>query len=185
MIVGLNSCVYETEQHHYGFIGGNQLRHLERLMDKGVVEPAGLLVAVLHHHLHPFPEPLQTQREGAEVWMDMSTVRDAGLVEKRLERLGFDLVLHGHKHKPQLRETVVKDRGYTDNQPGRLIVCGAGSIGVNSSELEHNIANHYEVIELLRMPRQTGVDFVRIEWRELAVNPEAEWVTPASWVLGG
>jgi hypothetical protein len=35
------------------------------------------------------------------------TIRDAGLVERRLEKLGFDLVLHGHKHKPQLRETLV------------------------------------------------------------------------------
>ena len=84
-----------------------------------------------------------------------------------------------------MRETVVKDQSNSDNQPSRLIVCGAGSVGVDSSELEHSIANHYEVIEILRMPRQSGVEFARIEWRELAVNPEAEWVTPATWVLSG
>jgi len=28
-IIGLNSCIYENEQHHYGFIGGKQLRTIE------------------------------------------------------------------------------------------------------------------------------------------------------------
>jgi hypothetical protein len=102
-----------------------------------------------------------------------------------LERRGFDLVLHGHKHRPQLRETVVRDRHSRDHiKP--LIVCGAGSCGVAQSELEHSTGNHYQVIELLKRSRMPSTEFVKVEWRELALHPDAEWATTRVWnVFGG
>lgn len=184
MVAGLNSCVYETEQHHYGFIGGKQLDNLKRLLDQTASAPSDLRVAVLHHHLHPFPEPILS-RTDPEIWMDLSTIRDAGLVERRLEKLGFDLVLHGHKHKPQLRETLVHEQAVSKALPPRMFVCGAGSAGVNASELEHATANHYAMLELLRLPRAAGAEFLAVEWREIALAPGAEWTTSRRWVLNG
>jgi 3',5'-cyclic AMP phosphodiesterase CpdA/Tfp pilus assembly protein PilF len=183
-VVGLNSCVYETEQHHFGFVGGRQLEHIETLLDRIGGTSTDFRVAVLHHHLHPFPEPVR-KLENQEVWMDLSTIRDAGLVERRLEKLGFDLVLHGHKHKPQLRETLVHDQSLTKGATPRLLVCGAGSTGVNASELEHAMPNHYEVIEILGLPRVSGVDLLSIEWREIGLHAGAEWTTSRRWVLAG
>ena len=93
-------------------------------------------------------------------------------------------MLHGHKHKPQLRETLVRDR--TCAEPlSRLIICGAGSCGVASAELEHSVPNQYEVLEFLSARRIPRVDFVRIEWREIAVAPEAEWTTSNVWTVTG
>ena len=170
--VSLNSCVYETDQNHYGFVGGKQIKAVQALLADH--EGDTVAVAVLHHHLHPYPD--HGERSGAaEHWMDSSTIRDAGLVERFLERNGFDIVLHGHKHKAQLRETLVRDRG--TNSTKRLIVCGAGSSSVRSKELEHAVANQYQVIELLSPKRTSQAAFLRLDWRELAVLPEAEWIT--------
>ena len=108
IVAGLNSCVYENEQHHYGFIGDNQLKSLKNLVTYTNLSRDWVKIAVIHHHLHPFPELLDT-RGDAPVWLDVSTLRDAGHVERYLERLGFDIVLHGHKHKPLMRETRVRD----------------------------------------------------------------------------
>jgi 3',5'-cyclic AMP phosphodiesterase CpdA/tetratricopeptide (TPR) repeat protein len=182
MIVGLNSCVYETHQDHYGLIGGRQLGIVEELLDDS--SSAHIRVALFHHHLHPFPEFIQTDPK-AEVGMDLSIIRDSGIVERQLERMKFDLVLHGHKHKPQIRETVIKTVGNTGPESAKLIVCGAGSVGVNAVELEHNVSNQYQVIEVLRSPRKRAVDFLRVEWRTLEVSPEADWTTPGTWIISG
>jgi hypothetical protein len=32
LVVGMNSCIYESEQHHYGFVGERQLRHIRELV---------------------------------------------------------------------------------------------------------------------------------------------------------
>jgi len=183
-VVGLNSCVYETSQDHYGFVGGRQMDIASDLIEEVGTTERDLRIAVMHHHLHPFPEPM-TRSSESQVWMDVSTIRDAGLVERRLERLGFDMVLHGHKHKPQLRETLVRDRSEPKAGAARLIVCGAGSTGVNAKELEHNYSNHYEVIEVLRQPRVRGTDFLSIEWRELSLIPGSEWLTSERWIVLG
>ncbi|MDU0457632.1 MAG: TIR domain-containing protein [Geobacteraceae bacterium] len=183
-LIGLNSCVYETNQDHYGFIGGRQLDSIADLIDLSGGTNNDLRIAVLHHHLHPFPEPIAISQNN-QVWTDLSTIRDAGLVERRLERLGFDVVMHGHKHKAQLRETLVRDRDEQRTSGSRLIVCGAGSVGVNSKELEHNYSNQYQVVEIMNSQRNSGTEFLNIEWRELSLIPGSEWGTSHRWVVLG
>jgi tetratricopeptide (TPR) repeat protein len=182
-ICAFNSCVYETHQKHYGFIGGRQTAHAEALFSP----PGGstpVRIAVLHHHLHPYPEPVALDAEGAH-WIDASTVRDAGLFEQFLEKNGFDVVLHGHKHKPQLRETRVRD-GAPGLEPTKsLIVNGGGSCGVEAHELEHGEGNQYSILEFLSPVRTPYADFVRVEWRQLPVTAGAEWTTQKTWTLLG
>lgn len=183
-IAGLNSCVYETVQNHYGFIGGRQIRILEDMLEKNSLLNEGIRIAVFHHHLHPFPEFIE-QPKGTESWIDLSVVRDAGIVERQLQKLGFDIILHGHKHKPQIRETSIRGSGSLNKYSSKIIVCGVGSAGVSPIELEHNISNHYQVIEVLRNPRKLGTNFLKVEWRILDSSPEAEWVTQNSWDIPG
>ncbi len=183
-IIGLNSCVYENDQNHFGFIGGKQMRTIEEILDEVSSRKDDLRVALLHHHLHPFPEPIRMS-EQSEVWPDLSTIRDAGIAERRLEKLGFDVILHGHKHKPQIRETAILDKSDGSKHIQKLIVCGAGSVGVIAEELEHDVMNQYEVIEFLRYPRKVSNDFMQIECRQLASSPDAEWVTSNKIILSG
>ena len=180
-IVGLNSCVYETNQDHYGFIGGPQLKTVEALLDG---DKSKIRMAVFHHHLHPFPEPLPDVA-GMQPALDTSTLRDAGHVERILEKLDFDLVLHGHKHKSQFRETLVRGRNERGVRRAPLIVCGGGSVGVNSRELEHNVSNQYGLIEFLHPKRVPGASFLRLEWRELSLDAGAEWATSEQWTVLG
>lgn len=183
-IVGLNSCIYEDNQHHYGFVGMRQLDAVEELLDDHESSKDVVRVAVFHHHLHPFPEPI-VKAVNSEVLTDLSSLRDAGFVERRLEELGFDLILHGHKHKAQVRETSIKDVRTSASGGAKLIVCGAGSVSVCEEELEHNMSNHYEVVEILRSPRAKGANFLNIEWRELALAPGAKWTTAGNWRVVG
>lgn len=183
VFIGLNSCIYEDDQRHFGFIGRRQLDAVGELLKD--VDRDCIRVAVMHHHLHPFPELLE-DRDTEEIWTDSSTIRDAGYVEQRLEKLGFDLVLHGHKHKPQLRETLVRHAFSDDDAADRsLIISGAGSVGVNSRELEHSQSNHYALLEVLRPKREAGAEFLRVEWREMSYVPGAEWATGSRWIIKG
>jgi tetratricopeptide (TPR) repeat protein len=184
VVVGMNSCVFENEQHHYGFIGENQLRLVKSQLQKAGPPREWVRIAVIHHHLHPFPE-LLTPRAAADVWLDLSTLRDSGLVERYLERLGFDMVLHGHKHKPSIRETRVRDAQPFEYEPRPLIVCGAGSVGVSEKELEHNVSNQYQVIDVRRIPRQPEAEFLQIDWRILPVEAGAEWLSQKKWKILG
>jgi 3',5'-cyclic AMP phosphodiesterase CpdA/tetratricopeptide (TPR) repeat protein len=176
----LSSCVYETDQDHYGFVGRKQLDRLTELVQARASD-VHTKIAVLHHHLHPFPEAIALP--GNEPWADASTTRDAGLVERRLEKLGFDLVLHGHKHKPQVRQTYVSPR--TPNpaiQTARpLVVSGCGSTGVVKEKREHNEPTHYALIDIAAGPAGLGADRIRVEWRELAEGADAEWFTSQRW----
>jgi hypothetical protein len=124
-----------------------------------------------------------TDRPGEDIWIDVSTIRDAGLVERSLERLGFDLVLHGHKHKPQLRETLVQDADPSKGRLSRLIVAGAGT--ASCTELESGVSNHYEVIEVQSAQRSFGAEFLRIGWRVLPLEAGAEWQTARTWGILG
>jgi len=183
LFVSFNSCVYETEQHHYGFISQAQQRKVATLLDQMDIPDDVVRIAVVHHHVHPYPD-FENPVGDAGHWMDMSTIRDGGLFERFLERRSFDFVLHGHKHRPQLRETVVRDR-HSQDYIKPLIVCGAGSCGVAKSELEHSTGNQYQVLEFVSRDRSPTAEFVRMEWRELALHPDAGWATTRVWnVLG-
>jgi 3',5'-cyclic AMP phosphodiesterase CpdA len=182
LFASFNSCVYETKQQHYGFVGEKQLRQIRDLLDEHA-DSSLLKIAVFHHHIHPYPEPIYLN-EKEEHWTDLSTLRDGGLLEQFLEKQKFDVVLHGHKHKAQLRETLVRDENPTESlRP--LLVCGAGSCGVASAELEHAVANQYQVLEFLSPKRNRDLEFLRVEWRELATRAGAEWITPKEWTLLG
>lgn len=56
LIVGMNSCIYETNQEHYGFIGGEQLDLVDDLVYDLHHSDSISRLALFHHHLHPFPE---------------------------------------------------------------------------------------------------------------------------------
>jgi hypothetical protein len=56
---------------------------------------------------------------------------------------------------------------------------------VARSELEQGGGNHYQVIELLRVPRKSTAAFVKIHWRELAYRADAEWRTTEAWTVDG
>lgn len=175
--IGLNSCVFETHEEHFGFVGERQLRAVQDLVSRRGKSRDPIIV-VMHHHLHPYPETLSAPRAG-DVWMDLSIIRDSGQVERTIEELGAILLLHGHKHKPQLRRTQLLDKYVSpgDQDKRELIVNGSGSAGVDESELEHDQGNHYSLIRVI--PEREIV----VNWRELGLHAGARWRTTNRWTL--
>ena len=183
LIARLNSCIYESEQHHYGFVGERQMKNLREIIATVRPAPGTIRVALVHHHLHPFPESL-TEREGENIWVDVSTIRDAGYVERSLERLGFDVVLHGHKHKPQLRETLVQEPDPSKGQIRRLSRRPVRfSVSLPSWSPTFRITTR--LLSCDQYLRQFGSEFLRVEWRALPVEAGAEWTTAKAWSILG
>jgi 3',5'-cyclic AMP phosphodiesterase CpdA/tetratricopeptide (TPR) repeat protein len=176
VFVGFNSCVLEDHELHFGAIGQEQIKLAEALLAN---VPASLVrVAVLHHHVLPLESRLSREGQGAE--MDGTLVRDYSLVERALHALNFDLVLHGHKHEPGIRVSRLIPQGKKS-----LIVCGAGSVGVEKGELPPDWGNHFAIYRLPGAPRREGQGPpVEIEWRTLPVNDlNRRWDRQGPWLV--
>jgi 3',5'-cyclic AMP phosphodiesterase CpdA/Zn-dependent peptidase ImmA (M78 family) len=181
LFAGLNSCVYESEERHFGFVGELQLQELRKRLAAAQVDADWVRVLMMHHHLSPHPEGVKSRGDD-EPWPDLSIARDAGLIETCLMDLGFDFVLHGHKHKPFLREISFPGaRSASDRHS--LFVCGSGS--VSCTELEHSYANHYQILQMRSVPRKSGAELCKLTYRELAVKPGAVWTTSREVRLQG
>jgi len=177
--VGLNSTVFEDDRLHFGFIGKRQIDSVERDVTD-LLPPGTPLVAVMHHHLHPYPEVLKAPKH-ASVWLDPSIVRDSGVLEKTLARFGTVVLLHGHKHQAQVRQSALLDRHTEAKRASdvQLVVNGAGSIGVVESELKGDEAHQYAVIDIDWHSRSSFK--VGIRWRELGLWSDSTWSWGKSW----
>ena len=183
VLIAMNSCLHEDQERHYGVVGDDQLRRIQSHLESIGGNP--ILVAVLHHHVLPMDTSIwiDKSKTSEELWLDGSLVRDYGIVESQLQALGFDLVLHGHKHKPAFRETNL--RTYEKHEGGRnsLYVCGCGSTGVSDKAL-YGTGNHFAVLRFRALSRRAGDPFVDLQWKEIT-NPHADWKELASWKIHG
>jgi 3',5'-cyclic AMP phosphodiesterase CpdA len=179
--VGLNSCILETDSKHFGLVGRAQLEYLRQRLER--VAPDCVRIAVLHHHVIPIDK--QFEEVAGDAGFDLSVVRDFGIVETLLQRLGFDLVLHGHKHMPALRESALRTGRDPKQGVKRLIVSGAGSASVVSEELPPGLGNHLAVLRMRSRVRVKEKPFVEVEWRGLDYDATATWRTLESWLLVG
>ena len=79
LFASFNSCVYETDQDHYGFISQPQQRKVGNYLDEMDLPDDVIRIAVVHHHVHPYPDFANPVGASGH-WMDMSTIRDGGLL---------------------------------------------------------------------------------------------------------
>ncbi len=180
VFVGFNSCVVEDQNKHYGAIGQDQLDLVRNALKE--VPPGNVRVAVMHHHVLPLQRELSPEEGGAA--FDLSIVRDYAVIEHALHELDFDIVLHGHKHEPGVRESKLV-HAYNHSGGKRIVVCGAGSAGVQKKELPQGRGNHFGIYRILRGRRDSQVNFLDIEWRELPYDDTASWKTAGRWTVSG
>lgn len=100
-------------------------------------EPDLVRVALIHHHLLPIAYSHE-QVVGSEQLM---VLRNAGDVLSLLAEHHFDLVLHGHRHKPQFARL---DFSPTNREGYSLAVAAAGSTAADSGNDERK--NCFNVI---------------------------------------
>ena len=98
--------------------------------------------------------------------------------------LDFDFVLHGHKHEPGVRVSQLVN-AFGPEGGKALIVCGAGSAGVERQELPDDWGNHFAIYRIAGA-RRPGEPFVDIEWREFPYNDtNVSWLSRGRWRVKG
>lgn len=149
-IATLSSCLFENHQDHYGYVGRAQLDRLASLL---VDAPRWRIVAT-HHHLLPTPAEAvpADPASGAATVIDVSVIRDGGVILQELGSLGVRAVLHGHKHDP-----VQRYHAFMRTPGAGVLLLGAGSAGVKHEELPPGRSHHAQIITV----DHRGVPFVQ------------------------
>jgi calcineurin-like phosphoesterase family protein len=149
-----SSTLAKTVFSEYGYVGDHG-DDVFRAMAAPSSKPA-FRVLVLHHHLIPINYIERPRESGISLTLDA-----ADLLEKA-QRVGVQLILHGHQHKPtvlkhaQLRYSKNAHCGLTDED---IYVVASGSAG--STELPADVPNTYTILRF-------GVDNVVVSARAIS-----------------
>lgn len=140
LIVGINSAAFDSPEpehkKHHGLIPEATLIALEEYLASLTWSSSELRICLLHHHpiLYSDPQPNIP---------DFSAATNAGKLFEILSKYQFDLVVHGHKHYPQLTHRAAVTNGHP------VTVLGAGSLSAKLSSQWNGIAqNQFHVIDV-------------------------------------
>ena len=155
-LIGLNSAVPTPPFVAAGRLGEAQLVQLEAALAR--LGDAGLIRVVLIHH-PPLPGQAPPRRGLA----------DAAAFADVIERVGAELVLHGHNHRDMLAWT----KGGGRTHAGR----GVPVLGIASASAAHAYKGEpLARYHLIRLRREDGIAHIHCETRGLAA-PDGEIVT--------
>ena len=137
----LNSCtIAATQWTEYGYVGQNGLDAIGKLGKQTVERPTFRFLA-LHHHLLPVANVEVPQSNGVTLTLDASDI----LAEA--QRVGVNVALHGHQHKPKVAlYQNLPLNGEGAGQP--LHVVANGSAGAKNSRLPPGERNTYCLFRL-------------------------------------
>ena len=149
-VVGLNSCRIESEKNAgLGFVSDKQfnacMKKVKAEISKDKLNPDCTKIAVLHHHIVPVSH--------LELIPDkpnkLSLILDAESMMKSLLEEGFSMVLHGHQHQPFYSiECRIYPSGRGPTGDKKILIAGAGSIGLVQRKIGSFGTNHYNLIEI-------------------------------------
>jgi len=132
--VGLDSALAKLLSYDIARVSVFQLQALRKLVE--AVGNVKLKIAVIHHHLLPV---------GNEEFKPFADITNLGLLRQVLMQLGFDMVIHGHKHT----DAVYYDHIYKVNIPNslahRVLTVSGGTYG-------HNHDSPLRLIEINDIP---------------------------------
>jgi hypothetical protein len=156
LIVAVNSAAYIKEQGTPVFISPDVLKLIEDRIKQMKLSKQVLRLFVLHHHLLPFAEPEwgnTSDPTGIPDEPDPTIVANSAKLQGWLAEQSFHIVLHGHKHLSHIREDILRRR--TDPSSGRrLLIIGAGSVGVEASHRSHQEPLSYNLLSLSTLSRE-------------------------------
>lgn len=131
LIVGFNSCVRESErdEDHYGWIGLEQVHAARARCDEIDADGRWLRIAAMHHNFLC----------GSD--LDNENLRDADQIRPALEKGGFHLILHGHRHIAHIEQR----KQVQAKAP--LTILATGSAGLDAETLPDH-PNQYQIIDI-------------------------------------
>lgn len=156
LLCALNSCVITaTELTEYGYVGKNGMDAIELMSTEPIKRPTFRFLA-LHHHLLPVANVERPNSKGVTLTLDASAILGAA------QRVGVNIVLHGHQHKPKV--AIYQGLPMTgDRSTAPVHVVANGSAGVENARLPDGERNTYCLFQLRN-------DHVELRIRELRID---------------
>lgn len=141
LIVGINSAAFDDPKpidgKHHGLIHQETLNELQTILATIPYEPNQIRICLLHHH------PINYSDFQPE-YADFSAATNAGNLFNLLSEHRFDLMMHGHKHVPQLNHWPAANNGHP------MTILGSGSLSAQISTEWCGLAqNQFHVIEVV------------------------------------
>lgn len=150
----LNSCaITATEWTEYGFVGEKGFDVIRELSAQKTARPTYKILA-LHHHLLPVTEVEAPNKRGVSLTLDAARLLDEA------QRVGIQIVLHGHQHLPRLAK--YQSIPFGSGMEGRpLFIFSNGSSGVARERIPGDERNVYGLLKLTANDAQLVVRELR------------------------
>lgn len=164
IITGFNSCFMESEKDHYGWIGLDQVQNICIECDKIASASKLLRIAVMHHNFKRLSEE------------DSENLRDADNIRPTLEKGGFRIIMHGHKHFQDL----IGLRNLITNF--EHVIISTGSTGLDRLPIE-GVPSQYQLIKI--EPKKVTIIMLQYSTTVISDRGRGKWVIDSSQVEGG
>lgn len=158
--VGYNSSAYDDPDQavHHGLLSLDSLSKLREELKKHDLSGRRLKLFLVHHHPLPYSDPIFNEP-------DFSIMSNALELQKFLHEHDFDLVIHGHKHKPNFLTLSI-------NVASPIPVLAAGSF---SAQLDTRwsgvVTNQFHIVKVLgRDADQEAVYGQVVSWAYTSVH---------------
>jgi len=149
VVVEINSCQYvekETSDESRGQVDMASIAKLRKELDRIKTETTGFIkVALIHHHPILIPTLVEPNR-------GYDAVLNSGSLLKMLREQGVHLILHGHKHYPQVFSYDPESAWSNKSGIPQLVIAG-GSCGSTELRYGTNCCNTYNVITVKWSPK--------------------------------
>jgi 3',5'-cyclic AMP phosphodiesterase CpdA len=139
--IGYNSSWHDGPEHsiHCGKVNPQHINRIERFTKENVPDDL-YKVFMLHHH------PLVHSDINQD---DYSTLQNADSLRNTLYRLSIDLLVHGHKHRPQVKP-IFEGQGHP------IVVICAGSFSAQVNSFPDPPTNQFHLIDIDCRDTKTG-----------------------------
>lgn len=160
--VAVNTSAHDrpTSPIHYGLVRDETIAWLERNIPKRAVDDVRVRSLILHHHLVPHGNV-------SDEALDFSVCQNGDKLLSLLRALDFDLVVHGHKHRPRFSTELIES-----DFP--IAILGAGSFCADlGGEFGGETHNQFHLLKVHgRDPESTRIFGQLQNWA---------YVHPAGW----
>lgn len=114
----LDSALAKLLSYDIARVSSHQLQALRKLVEE--VGEVKLKIAVIHHHLLPV---------GNEEFKPFADITNLGALRQVLKQLGFDMVVHGHKHTDAVYYDHIYEVNSPDSSAHRVLTVSGGTYG--------------------------------------------------------
>jgi 3',5'-cyclic AMP phosphodiesterase CpdA len=177
LIAEINSCFYvekETPDESRGQVDAQTIASLRRQLESVAAEAKGWIkIALLHHHPVLLPSFVEAGR-------GVDAVLNARSLLGLLREHGFQLILHGHKHFPQVFSYDPEPAWATTATSTAQLVIAGGSAGSKSLPEATRKCNTYNLLTVKSNP-QTDETRIQIITRGLVRFDATGDLDPDRW----